>query len=544
MTMNETNYKQYDTRWSSLPYPTKKWNIGNSGCGEVAICNSIIEMTAQANQTPASIQPYCVQFAAPNGDGTYWAGIPKMLRNYGCTEVMQHDDMASLWKELEKGNRVAIYMMNNRLAGYNKIRWTTGGHFICSTAYKCENGEHWVYVKDSNSISSDRNGWMTYEGNLRGDVSAVWSGKINGTPAPTPTVTLVPRKGFYTGEYPNPKRYLEYGDSGTEVVKLQKYLNWSFDGQEGFTRLQEDGKYGNATYSATVAFQEATLGKGEGDGKVGQKTIAKMKEYGSYDPAPTPTPKRGKYEGEYPTPKKYLEKGDKGTEVLKWQKYLNWSYGGQPGYVKIAEDSIFGDATNKWTCLFQEQTLGNGQGDGKVGQKTISKAKEYGGYVEPTDPLQKWYDAMTTQFYWSINQIYEFLTNPTIANSKLKGTCITFVAVALQRIGLLPSGAYFYLNPNTMKIAGNSKGVNYVKNHPEIFDVSYPNKTIAQLGSSIKKGDIVGYGNPSYHTMVYMGKNANGQPIFNSMGHTKVLGGTYSAYASRKVNMLVRIKKV
>lgn len=161
------------------------------------------------------------------------------------------------------------------------------------------------------------------------------------------------------------------------------------------------------------------------------------------------------------------------------------------------------------------------------------------------DPLQKWYDAMEAQFNWSKNQRYNFV-NPTVATSKTDGTCITFVAVSLQRIGLLPSGAYFYLRPQTMRMSGGNGGVAYVQNHPDIFAYSYPNKTIAQLWSEgrIKKGDIVGYGDPGYHTMVFMGFNSQGQPLFNTMGHYRALNSTYSAYANRKVNMLVRIKKI
>ena len=73
-----------------------------------------------------------------------------------------------------------------------------------------------------------------------------------------------------------------------------------------------------------------------------------------------------------------------------------------------------------------------------------------------------------------------------------------------------------------------------------------PNKTIKELwdAGKIKKGDIVGFGNPGYHTMVFMGMNSKGQPIFNTMGHKRGLKVTYPSYAKRKVNMLVRIKKV
>lgn len=277
MRMNSTNYKQYDTRWSALPYPTKRWNIGNSGCGEVTICNLIIEMNKWLNQTPKTIQPYCVQYASPNGDGTYWSGIPAMLKHYGFTEVKEHDTMQQLFKELAKGNRVAVYLMGSASAGTKHVHWTSGGHFVGSVDYKKQNGEDWVYMKDPNSISDLRNGWITYNGNIRGACFKVWSGKFDGTPTPMPT----PKKGKYTGQYPNPKTYLERGDKGTSVKYLQQYLNWSYGGQKGFTKLVEDGIFGDATDYWTRLWQEQAMGAGQGDGLVGKKTIAKMREYGS-----------------------------------------------------------------------------------------------------------------------------------------------------------------------------------------------------------------------------------------------------------------------
>ena len=178
--MNKTNYKQYDTRWAKLGYPKSPYFIKDCGCGEVAICNCIIEMDKYKNQTPKTIQPYCKQFAEPHGNGTYFSGIPKMMEHYGMTEVKEHQTMTELWKELKKGNRVAIYLMGSRPGGSKGVHWTSGGHFVCSTGYKVKDGKHYVYVKDSYSTSADRNGWISYEENMRGDVSRVWSGKLTG----------------------------------------------------------------------------------------------------------------------------------------------------------------------------------------------------------------------------------------------------------------------------------------------------------------------------------------------------------------------------
>lgn len=178
--MNKTNYKQYDTRWAKLGYPKSPYFIKDCGCGEVAVCNSIIEMEKYAKQTPKTIQPYCKQYAAPNGDGTYFSGIPRMMEHYGLTDVKEVGTMPRLWKELAKGNRVAIYLMGSRNGGSKGVHWTSGGHFVCSTGYKAKGGKHYLYVKDSYSTSSLRNGWISYEENMRGDVSRVWVGKLSG----------------------------------------------------------------------------------------------------------------------------------------------------------------------------------------------------------------------------------------------------------------------------------------------------------------------------------------------------------------------------
>ena len=159
------------------------------------------------------------------------------------------------------------------------------------------------------------------------------------------------------------------------------------------------------------------------------------------------------------------------------------------------------------------------------------------------DPLKKWYDAMTTQYKWSKNQKYKWVS-PTIESSKKKGTCITFPSVSLQRLGMLPSGGYAYFNPDSNKLADKPSG--WIKEHSEWFELFYPNKTATELWKEgkIKKGDIVGFDNPNYHTMVFMGMK-NGKPIWNTMGGGKRgLNVEYPYYANRKISMIIRIKRV
>ena len=276
MIMNKTNYKQYDTRWASLGYPKKPWYIKNCGCGEVAIANSIIEMVKYARETPKTIQPYCKQYAAPNGDGTYFSGIPKMMKHYGMTEVKEHATMDSLWKELAKGDRVAIYLMGSRKGGSNKVHWTGSAHFVCSVGYRKNDSKHEVYVKDSNSTSSQRNGWISYEGNMRNDVSRVWSGKL---PASEPKKSIDEiAKEVLDGKWGNgDERVKRLKEAGYDPEAVQKKVNELLAPKEPTPqdkicaeakKIADSGKYKYIKYDKSYAkkcgFCAPIKGKGSG----------------------------------------------------------------------------------------------------------------------------------------------------------------------------------------------------------------------------------------------------------------------------------------
>lgn len=173
------NYKQYDTRWATLGYPWKPWVIRNCGCGCAAVTNAIIEMASQEHQTIKTTQPYMKRYAEAHGNGTYHYGVPASMAYYGLTEVYEHSTMQKLFNELAKGNRIAILLMGSRNAGSKGVHWTGSGHFVAVTGYKKENGKNWLYVKDSASTSSLRNGWITYEDNVRGACLKCWSGKLD-----------------------------------------------------------------------------------------------------------------------------------------------------------------------------------------------------------------------------------------------------------------------------------------------------------------------------------------------------------------------------
>lgn len=99
--------------------------------------------------------------------------------------------------------------------------------------------------------------------------STKWNNSIRVT-----TLTDARYKGF-----PRVHRYnssvnatitMYYGEVGSRVELWQKYLNWYF----GKTVVTVDGIYGDATLKYTKQFQEKEVGKGQGDGWVGPRTLA------------------------------------------------------------------------------------------------------------------------------------------------------------------------------------------------------------------------------------------------------------------------------
>lgn len=306
--MNKTRYSQTDGRWGGLGYPKKPCYIRDCGCGEVAIANVIIEMERYEKYTPATIQPWCKRYAASNCNGTFFSGIIPMMRHYGLTEVKECQTMAELWKELAKGDRVALYLMGSRPGGSKGVHWTSGGHFVASVDYKYENKKHYVYMKDSYSNSKLRNGWISYEENMKNDVVYVYVGKKSGASAEsdgkldvdgiggeetikaTQKLFGVSESGilygqlkamekYYPGIASTSLRFDRKGSGSLCVKKLQRWLG-----------LTEDGVIGQGT---TAAWQKRLrdlgyLAKDERiDGIFGVKSMKAWQRYLNKNDKPT-----------------------------------------------------------------------------------------------------------------------------------------------------------------------------------------------------------------------------------------------------------------
>ena len=267
--MNKTLYKQHDSRWSGLPYPTKKCTVGHAGCGCVALTHIAIEQADKWNWTPKVLRPYLVKKGyAVAGHGTTWSGIYETLKYLGHKKVVwvkRGEPMSKAWAELDKGNRIGIILFNDNKAP-NGIRWTKGGHYVAFTDYKkSKKGLHLFYTKDSGprDHDSEKHGYYSYENSMKGCISQMWIvERIN---APKPHKITTP----YTGKLP--KEVVKRGSKGSDVKNVQKFLNWCLG-----AGLKVDGKAGKKTASAIKKFQKK-YGL-EVDGKFGSACRKKAAE--------------------------------------------------------------------------------------------------------------------------------------------------------------------------------------------------------------------------------------------------------------------------
>lgn len=244
--MNKTVYHQLDTRWSSLPYPTKASSFGATGCGCCACTHVAMEQPWKADYTPNTLRPWMVRqgFAVVN-QGTTWSGITATLKHIGHKDVVwvqRNDPMSKAWKELNKGNRIGVLLVSNGRTP-DGTYWTASGHYVAFLKYKVENGKHWFYIKDSGG--RNHTGWYCYENSIKGALPQMWIVKKIFTPRTNyrPSTT-------YTSALPT--KTIKKGSSNKgQVKRLQKFLNWAIN-----AKLDVDGVAGEQTDKAIRTFQK------------------------------------------------------------------------------------------------------------------------------------------------------------------------------------------------------------------------------------------------------------------------------------------------
>lgn len=133
--------------------------------------------------------------------------------------------------------------------------------------------------------------------------------------------------------------------------------------------------------------------------------------------------------------------------------------------------------------------------------------------------------ACKKQASWMKNYKYHWQSNPTVASSKKYGTCVTYVACVLQRIGILSKGRYIWHNGKGKVTHANSR-----------MKVMYPKKKLKYLKKTLKPGDVVIAGKSSdvgagSHIFIVTGKWSGDKPyIWDNHSAERVKKGKSGAH--------------
>lgn len=241
-----------------------------------------------------------------------------------------------------------------------------------------------------------------------------------------------------------------------------------------------------------------------------------------------------------PLPINTVKKGSRGNDVLAVQKFLNWCIN-----AKLSQDSYCGKYTKsaivRWQKLYKSYGLA---ADGVFGAKSREVAKKLVSKYAvknppvPTDTIvDRILIACETQAEYMKNSKYAWEKDPTIEKSKKKGTCVTYEACVLQRVGLLISGKYIWHDNKGRVIGANDN-----------FIIIYPNnKVLKDLKNELKAGDVVMVGSKSdvgsgSHIFTFTGKWDGNRPIIWDNHSAQQHKGAYAYSGSKKVIAIVRPK--
>ena len=222
-----------------------KWISGNNdfhyGAGEAAHkCGCYFCRTQPASKKKAGIKMYehsqcCNPFVhsafAHGGCIPPWLTVCLRGGSYDWNSMPNLKDFKKVKGTPKAGDIVCCYGHMALSLGGNKVIQASGG--------------------DDNVIHSDKWNKSISQG--------TWSG-----------YTDVYR---YTGSV-DAEIVMRHGEVSDRVALWQAFLNWYYDGAFFKECGSADGIYGDNTLKWTKRFQEEVIGKGEGDGLVGPKTLA------------------------------------------------------------------------------------------------------------------------------------------------------------------------------------------------------------------------------------------------------------------------------
>lgn len=154
--------------------------------------------------------------------------------------------------------------------------------------------------------------------------------------------------------------------------------------------------------------------------------------------------------------------------------------------------------------------------------------------------------ALNTGLYMrKVGTVYGWSQPITPEHAYKESTCVTYVASVMQQAGYLPKGKYIHLTNG--KLAGS--GLDYIKSHPEWFEILHVKATPQRLGDGLKRGDICLYTVP--HIQLYSKRNDKGSPMWYSLERGAggigakaklTLSGVFGYYTRRKIEYIIRPK--
>lgn len=230
------DYLQNDPRWANHPYSSPGGTMADSGCGPTAIADVV-------GIIPPDVADYMTAagYAAPYGQGTYWAGIIPTCEHFGFSGAqLNGNDLygqrntysEQQWLTLMKtGDYYGILLMGK---GY----FTNGGHFIAIEEVAADNS-----AKCYDPAWSVRSGWHPWAGIYQGAVKVFYVVEKN-------------NKGVY---HMNLETVYE-GCTGLSVLVCQKMLACCGLYSGGF-----DGSAGPKTRQAIIDFQNILIAEGRAD---------------------------------------------------------------------------------------------------------------------------------------------------------------------------------------------------------------------------------------------------------------------------------------
>jgi peptidoglycan hydrolase-like protein with peptidoglycan-binding domain len=204
-------------------------------------------------------------------------------------------------------------------------------------------------------------------------------------------------------------------------------------------------------------------------------------------------------------------------------------------------DGLWGRATSKAVQKWLGVTVDGYFGTNSV--KTLQKWINSKVTPQPSTLIDKEIDACKVQANWMKNYTYKWVQNPTINGSKKYGTCVTYVACVLQRIGILKSGQFIWHNGKGKVDGANSK-----------MTVYYYGGTIKGNKSKLKRGDILIVGDKSSvgaggnsHIMIFNGTwdSSNNPYVWDNQSATRIKkgkNGLHTYGGGKKIIAVIRLK--